>query len=357
MNNRRKKRWIGWLVVGLILLALAVTVTVVVLRIARRANEQWRNQYRTGVAELIVFAETVEITGNLMPIDARDLTFPIAGRVTVVPVEVGGPVARGAVVARLDDIKARYELAAVETQLQQKRLSGSSREIQILELQRDIAAQAVQDHLLRSPIDGRISAIDIRVNDFVSAGRRIARVINDSSFKATVQIDELDSPRVREGQPVQFVFDALPELEVTGSVLSLAIEGRITSNGLAVRDAEVLIEDPPDELLSGYSFTGQILLGQEEEVLAVPEEAVFNHGGETYVFLPSENGSSPEKQIVDARVLDSERIRILSGLSAGQKILVPLYEKAGGIQTDKLSTEGLLNTLKRRSKIPLLSGE
>jgi ABC-type transporter Mla subunit MlaD len=62
MKTRRKKRWIGWLVFGLILLALAVTVTVVVLRIARRANEQWRDQYRTGIVELIVFAETVENT-------------------------------------------------------------------------------------------------------------------------------------------------------------------------------------------------------------------------------------------------------------------------------------------------------
>jgi membrane fusion protein (multidrug efflux system) len=354
MKTRRKKRWIGWLVFGLILLALAVTVTVVVLRIARRANEQWRDQYRTGIVELIVFAETVEITGNLMPIDVRDLAFPITGRVISAPVEVGTFVARGSVVARLDDSKARYELATVETQLQQKRLSGSSREIQILELQREIAARAVQDHVLRSPIDGRISAIDIRANDFVSAGMRIARIIDDSSFKARVQIDELDSPRVRVGQPVRFFFDALPELDVAGSVLSLAIEARITSNGLAVRDAEVLIKDPPDELLSGYSFTGQILLGQEEKVLAVPEKAVFNQGGETFVFIPSENGGVPEKRIVEARVLDSDRIRILAGLSEGQKILVPLYS---GANTDKLSTEGLLDTLKERSKIPLMSGE
>jgi membrane fusion protein (multidrug efflux system) len=354
MKTRRKKRWIGWLVFGLILLALAVTATVVVLRIARRANEQWRDQYRTEVVELIVFAETVEITGYLRPIDVRDLAFPIGGRVTAVPVEVGRPVTRGSVVARLDDSKARFELASVETQLQQKRLSGASREMQILELQREIAAQAVQDQVLRSPIDGRVSAVDIRVNDFVSADRRIARIIDDSSFKAGVQIDELDSPRVREGQPVRFFFDALPELDVTGKVLSLAIEARITSNGLAVRDAEVLIEDPPVELLSGYSFTGQILIGQEETVLAVPEEAVFNQGGETFLLLPPDNGGVPEKQIVKARVLDSDRIGILSGLSAGQKILVPLY--SGGT-TNKLSTKGLLRTLNQRSKIPLLRGE
>jgi len=352
--KRRKKRWIGWLVFSLFLLALAATVALFVVRIARRTNEQWRDQYRTTFVESIVYAETVEITGNLRPVEARDLSFPVAGRVTAVPVEVATSVVRGSVVARLNDSKARYELASVETMLQQKKLSGASRETQILELEREIRAQAVQDHVLRSPISGRVSEIDVRVNEYVAAGKRVARVIDDSSFKATVQIDELDSPRVREGQLVRFFFDALPEVEVTGSVLSLAIEARITSNGLAVRDGEVLIEDPPAELLSGYSFTGQILLGKEEKVLAVPQEAVFNQGGETFLLLPPENGGVPEKQIVEARVLDSDSIGILSGLSDGQEILVPLY--SGG-NTNKLSTKGLLNTLKQRSKIPLLSGE
>jgi membrane fusion protein (multidrug efflux system) len=352
--KRKKRRWIGWLVFGSVLLVLIVVASVVVVRIARSADQQWRNQYRIDAAKRVVFTETVEITGNLRPIHARDLSFPVAGRMTALPVEAGTPVVRGIVVARLDDGKARYELATVEAQLQQKKLSGASRETRILELQREIALQAVQDHTLRSPIEGRISAIDAHVNDYIAAGRRIARVIDDSSFKASVQIDELDSPRVREGQTVRFFFDALPELEVTGKVYSLAIEARITSNGLSVREGEVLIEDPPPELLSGYSFTGQILTGPEENVLAVPREAVFNQGGETFLLLPPENGGVPEKQIVEARVLDGERIGILSGLTDGQEILVPLYP---GSDSNKLSTKSLLNTLKRRARIPLLNGE
>lgn len=354
--KRAKKRWIGWLVLGLILLSVLATVAVFVVRVARRSNQQWRGEYRTSAVESIVFAESVEINGNLRPFDARDLSFPTAGRVAAVPVQVGDPVLRGSVVARLDDTKARFELASVEAQLQQKRLSGASRETQILELQREIAVQTVQDHLLRSPIRGRVSEVDVRADEYVGAGRRIIRIVDDSSYKARVQIDELDSPKVKAGQPVRLYFEALPALRVTGKVLSLAIEGRTTPNGLAVRDADVLIEDPPVELLSGYSFTGQILLGQEEQVLVVPEEAVFNRGGETFLLLPPEKGPAPRKQVVEATILDGDRIRILSGLSEGQEILVPLRSR-GGSDTDKLSTEGLLNTLKRRSRIPLLSGE
>jgi membrane fusion protein (multidrug efflux system) len=353
--KRRKKRWTGWLISGLILLACAAAVGVAAVRIARRAKGQWRDQYRTASVESIDYTDSVEITGNLKPADARDLSFPVSGRVIDVPVKAGSEVVRGSVVARLDDREARYELATVERNLQQKKLSGANREVEILELEREIKAQALQDHVLRSPIGGRVSAVDVRVDDPVAAGRTVLRVIDDSSFKADVQIDEMDSPRVRKGQPARFFFDALPDLEVTGKVVSLAIEGRVTSNGLAVRDAEVQIDDPPAELLPGYSFTGQILLGKEEKVLAIPEEALFNQRGVTFVLLPPQNGAVPEKQIVEARILDTGRIGILSGLTDGQTVLIPLHPEGGG--TDKLSTEGLLDTLKQRSRIPLLGGD
>jgi membrane fusion protein (multidrug efflux system) len=348
--KRRKRRWTGWLALGVVLLAVT-TVVIVIARLAVRNNDEWREHYQTAHVESIVFNETVEITGNLRPVESRDLTFPVSGRVIEVPVEVGSEVARGSVVARLDDRRARFDLATVEKTLQQKRLTGSTREIEILELEREITAQAVQDHVLRSPIAGRVSEIDLSVGDQAAAGRRAVRVIDDSSFRANVQIDEIDSPKVCVNQPVRFFFDALPELEVAGEVLSLAIEGRTTSQGLAVRDGQVLIENPPDELLSGYSFTGQILLGEEETVLAIPEEALFNQRGETFVLLPPDKGTVPRRNTVEARILDEDRIRIVSGLTAGQTILLPL---AAGLQRDKLSTEGLLDSLKQRSRIPLV---
>jgi len=323
----------------------------------RQADAGWRELYRIDSVESIVFTETVEITGNLRPVDVRDLSFPTGGRVIEVSVEVGTEVAAGSVVARLDDLRARYELATVEKLLQQKQLTGSSREIELLQLERQLRAQAVQDHILSSPISGRVSQVDVRVDEQVSAGRRIARVIDDSAFKAIVQIDEIDSPRVRTGQTVQFFFDALPQLDVAGTVHSLALESRTTAEGLTVRDVEVLTENPPAELLSGYSFTGQILLDAEETVLAIPEEAIFNQRGETFVLLPPQNGDGPEKQVVEARILDSKRISILAGLTAGQQILVPLYSETGGWQRSRLSTEGLIDSLRERSRIPFVRGD
>ena len=352
-KNKRRFRW-----PLIVVVAIVVALVVALLVLSRRsAQDDWRQSYRSALVEAIAFQDSVEVSGNIEPLAARDLAFPVAGKVIEVAASEGQSVSRGSLLARLDDRVARYELAAVQATLEQKRLDGSARELRLLELERDIKAQAVADHELRSPLDGRVSFLAVQAGDFVAEGRGVARVVDISSLKARVQIDELDAPAVKEGQPVRFTFDALPDLDISGRVSALELEGRITSEGLTVVDGEVMIANPPPELLVGYSFTGEILLGEEETVLAVPEMAVMRKGDQTYVYLLPEGDEEPVVRNVSAQVLDDERIQVVSGLAEGERILVPLVSQSGREPGATLTTQGLLKSLRRRARVPFLGGE
>ena len=260
MTGKRKRR-VGWPLIATVAVVVAVVVAILLLSV-RGSRPDWRESYKVITAETIAFQDSIEVSGNIEPRQARDLVFPVSGKVVAVGVEEGEAVERGTLLARLDDRVARYELAAVETNLERLRLSGSARELRLLELERAIKAQAVEDRQLRSPMDGRVSFLDIHAGDYVAAGRVVARIVDISSLKARVQIDELDAPTIRVGQPVRFGFDALPELDIQGRVSAVSLEGRITSHGLTVVDGEVMIDDPPKDLLVGYSFIGKILVGE-----------------------------------------------------------------------------------------------
>jgi multidrug efflux pump subunit AcrA (membrane-fusion protein) len=341
------------LVVLFVILAviLAAAALFFLLRPRSTSGNEWSKDFRRAAVESIAYQESVEISGNLEPLEARDLAFPASGKVVEVPVREGDPVAKDALLARQDNRVALYELALIEANLEKMRYSAPARDIEHMELERDIKAQAVRDCELRSPISGRLSTVDVQAGDFVSAGRKVARVVNLSSLKAKVQIDELDAPRVRLGLPVRFYFDALPELQVMGRVSSLSVEGRITSEGLAVLDGEVRIDRPPAVLLAGLSFTGEILLGEEQKVLVLPKEALLKDKDKTFVYLLSVTGA--ERRDVEASVLDEERIRILSGLAERDEVLVPLNPASAGA---KLTTTGLLQTLRGRTRLPFLGG-
>ena len=195
---------------------LAAAVVFFLLRSCGSSGEDWRESFRPVTVESIAYQDSVEISGNLEPLQARDLAFPVSGKVMEVPVQAGDTVAQGALLARLDDQAALYELSLIEGTLEQKRYSAPPRELKNLELERDIKAQAVRDRELRAPFSGPVTAVEVQPGDFTAAGRKVVRMADLSSLKAKVQIDELDAPRVKPGLPVRFYFDALPDLEVDG---------------------------------------------------------------------------------------------------------------------------------------------
>lgn len=54
-----------------------------------------------------------------------------------------------------------------------------------------------------------------------SAGASTLTVENPDFYNIVVQIDQIDIVKVRVGQTVQIVFDAYPDLMITGSLSSI----------------------------------------------------------------------------------------------------------------------------------------
>ena len=141
MKAKKGRRWVRPLIISVVVIVAVVTALLI---LAGRGNQvDWTEAYRRTTVQAVVFQDVVEVSGNIEPLRARDLAFPVAGKVVTVAAEEGESVSRGALLARLDDRAARYELSAVEANLERIRVAGSSRELQLQELERDIKAQAV----------------------------------------------------------------------------------------------------------------------------------------------------------------------------------------------------------------------
>jgi multidrug efflux pump subunit AcrA (membrane-fusion protein) len=174
----------------------------------------------------------------------------------------------------------------------------------------------------------------VREGEYVKAGETIspiARVIDLSALKAKVEIDELDVPSVKIGQKVAFHIDALPDLSVTGRVSLLPLEGRVTSEGIAVLDAEVQIDRPPKNLLPGYSFSAQVIAGEDERLLLLDEKALRKENGRAFVaLLPVSPGIAPERREVKTAAYETGKVRVLEGLAEGDRVLGPAGNGLGG---------------------------
>jgi multidrug efflux pump subunit AcrA (membrane-fusion protein) len=245
----------------------------------RRAPEQ--EQIYTVREE--VYQNVIEISGNIQAAQEQKIQAAGDGIVEKVYVREGDRVKAGQLLFRLSDSQERYNLANHEFQMNQERVNGASAKLALMEEQRKVLQQLIADRSLSARFDGVIGQLKLAEGDYAKAQDVFGYLIDRSYLKATVEVVETDAARLKAGQKVRLDFAAYPDLEVEGEVVSYPAVGRITSRGATVLDTEIRVDDPADEIIPGYSFTGEIIGGPPERVLTVETAAIAYENGRAYV--------------------------------------------------------------------------
>lgn len=133
-----------------------------------------------------------------------------------------------AAAANIDAAKAQMEQA--KAQLGLLKAGAASEQIAVAEAgvnQAQVAvdtAKAQLDKLqLVAPFDGTIGTVYVRSGELAQPGQSVVTLGNLGSLRVeTTDLSETDIARVKEGQPVNVTFDALPGKTLTGKVARIA---------------------------------------------------------------------------------------------------------------------------------------
>ena len=170
-----------------------------------------------------------------------------------------------------------------------------------------------------------MSKVDVVVNDYFDAGSSAVTIIDRSRLKTTVEIDEIDMQYISLGQKAVLNFDSLPGVEVEAYVSYIPMVGRYTSQGIGVLDVELTIDNPPENLIPGFTFSGSLVYDGEVEMLLVPSSAVSTgRGGQTTVKVKNSDGTTSDRKVT-VQYLGEGMSQVLSGLKEGE---VVVYENS-----------------------------
>lgn len=218
----------------------------------------------------------------------------------------------------------------------------SNQQQQVTNAQTDLASAkaAAAKATITSPVTGIISELDVKNGDTVSSGTSIGTIIDPTQMQTVVAVDELDITKVKVGQKVNISIDALPSQTFTGSVLQIDSIGT-ASNGVTTYNVTVSI-DNATSVKVGMNATAEIIISSTDNVLIIPTNAVQDKLGTSGEVLTTNklfdsNGKSVTLNNVDMTKLISENgkavrlgmmgvdtVQVISGLSAGDKIAIPL---------------------------------
>lgn len=135
--------------------------------------------------------------------------------------------------------------------------------------------EQLEDCTVISPISGVITAFNIEAGDNYS-GSAIATIEDISSYKITTEIDEYDIVDIEEGQKVVIKTNGTGDLELDGTVESIAPRATAqTGNSSDVTyTVTISVDTPCDDLKLDMTAKLSIILESKENVLTVPYNAV-----------------------------------------------------------------------------------
>lgn len=184
---------------------------------------------------------------------------------------------------------------------------------------------------LVAPFAATIASVDMRIGEPAEAGAIIA-LVDLSSFHVDVPVDELDIATVEPGQTVRITLDALPNAEIAGTVTQIAPLATRSDQGTTTYDVTVTLADNSAGVRPGMTAVVQIVTAQKDDAVLVPRRAVRTEGGQSFVLIPT--GGAPEatgpgqftpaseRRTVTIGLSNSEFVEILSGLEAGETVLL-----------------------------------
>ncbi|MFA6708029.1 MAG: efflux RND transporter periplasmic adaptor subunit [Sphaerochaetaceae bacterium] len=269
-----------------------------------------------------VYSQVIDLSGSVEAFQTQTVVFRSTGAVTQVNVKEGDRVAKGDILAKIDDTNQRYNVANIESRIEEARLTGSQRDLELYELQLLQAENSLDYTEAKANFDGLVAAVNIEEGGYFEAGTPAMIIIDRSKLKATVEIDEIDIQNVEIGMNAELTFDALSGKTIPSTVTYIPMLGRTTNQGIGVLDVELTIENPPEEIYPGFTFAGTITVPSESSMLVVPTSAVATSRNVSTVTKKGADGN-PVSVTVTTKYLGEGMTQILSGdIRAGDTLLV-----------------------------------
>ena len=227
-----------------------------------------------------------------------------------------------------------------------------------------IAAQTAQKNLdqttLTAPTDGTVLSINGQVGENASAGTGVTAQApgttaplpstsgstssasgggtaassfmvlgNVAGLQVIAPFAEADAARLAANQTAAITFDAVANLSVPAHVLAIASGATVISN-VTNYYATLVIDQLDSRLKPGMTANASVVVQQASNVLMLPNSAITRLGSLSFVNVLGKDGKTQTRQQIQTGATGDQSTEIVSGLSAGDRVVLPQLKAPTG---------------------------
>ena len=308
-------------------------------------------EVKAAVTDTVIDAITA--TGQIESVQAIELSPDVDGRLVEIFVREGALVAKGAALFKVDDVELKAQVARAEADrdLAEQALARTKQLMaEKAAAQADIeraeasarSARAALDLLqvrldrtvVRAPWAGIAGARSVSVGDYVTSSSKLITLQTVNPQRASFQVPERHSERLKVGQRVSFRVAALRNKDYVGTVDFVDPRVQLPARTITVK---AVVPNPNRELQAGMFIEARLETTRRNNAVVVPEEAILPlpTGNVVWVVV----GDQPERRPVEIGVRTPGRVEVVSGIAAGDLVVV------GG--AERLSPQSKVRVIKQ----------
>ena len=203
---------------------------------------------------------------------------------------------------------------------QQRRQAEASSGLQSLELRAEHAGMLV--------LEANWQGEKATVGKMVFPGFKVASIPDLSKQHLRLQVAETEAAGLAAGQAVQFVVLSRAAEQLEGKVVSVDSAAKSVSKRNPRKFVEVVVAPTKQQtwFVPGSRVDAQVQLAQQQQVLAVPAQAVFTEQTESYVWKWLDGDFVRQPVQIAARGL--YQVVIAQGVQAGDQIALIVPKRA-----------------------------
>lgn len=210
----------------------------------------------------------------------------------------------------LDDAESRY--LAAQAQLDLSRAQADQSSARLEELQINLANTRIT-----SPVDGFVGKRNADPGAWVSQNAPIVSVVDISRLRLVANVVEKDLRLVTVGDPALVVVDAYPGEEFRGRIARVS---PVLDPATRTAVIEVEVPNPENKLKPGMYARISLTIEQRKNATLVPRNAVVDFEGTRGIWIPTGENKA-EFVAIEIGLEDEKHVEIMKGLSVGDRVI------------------------------------
>ena len=211
--------------------------------------------------------------------------------------------------ARLKAAQAAYEMARARRLQLNSKLAQQDQEVRSTELTRSYAD-------VLAPFAGVVTAKSVEPGSLAMPGTPLLTIEREGAYRLEAAVEESHLAAIRVGQPVSITLDSVDR------TLNARVSEVVPAVDAASRAYIVKIDLPALPALRSGVFGRAAFQLAGRSLLAIPAGAVSERG-QLQSVLVADNGVA-RTRLITAGQKAKDRVEVLSGLSAGEKVIFPV---------------------------------